>query len=335
MYINPFERMKGLKTEVKNESTLSNSRKELDYDMLAGNLNKGQMGILNQLHSNNKPAHNEPKPANIRVASREFQMTDYEIIKDISKTLKNTANDVQFYLALYNHDGNLISEISESLFLMPVVNINVAKNDLYLNPFLFLLKKIVKGLPKISFEDKKVLWDRIKLFARLLKSDEIANKKVDANSEVIINELEFDDPIEYIRKEFEEIIRAYDLKEKFVIVFSKINDYKKFKNTLNLIEAIFQGLPVFKFIIGVNENVLDQYGQDLYGTNLTDNLQHSELSIYAKKYLLREENTEENYDGEEAELEDSFLSTAELDEPVEKTNPPKYDYWAMRNKVPR
>jgi hypothetical protein len=57
---------------------------------------------------------------------------------------------------------------------------------------------------------------------------------------VIFNELEFDDPLEYIKNIFKEITNAYQLGENITIISSNSNSgYEKFKESFILIQAVF------------------------------------------------------------------------------------------------
>ncbi|GAA6238284.1 MAG: hypothetical protein SPLM_04060 [Spiroplasma phoeniceum] len=286
MYINPFERMKNMKLNTDETNTINMKSNGRNINLLQGNNKDGELTGDFLKNSNHNIKTDELKIDGITLSS-------FEIIRDLMKIFKEKNNEMQFFLAVMDK-GNCdsMSEIATSFFSMPLVNIDLLRIELYASPFLFLLKKIIKGLPKVSLEDKKVLWDRVKLFARTLKQSESLEQVNDSNSIVIVNELEFDDPLEYIRREFEEILCAYNITENIVVIFNNIDlvGYVKFKQIFSLVQAIFKGILQFKFIAGLNPLLIETYVKQMYGNYATDQLVAHEVSAYNKRYIIKNEN---------------------------------------------
>ncbi|WP_368486360.1 hypothetical protein [Spiroplasma sp. DGKH1] len=334
MYINPYERMKNLKLNTDEDE--NKATKEFDYrNLVRGRKNKPEAfneGLDLENHNLQQSFHNNDQPVATQKIKDAISLNSYEIIRDIVKIFKEKDSLVQFFLTLNTKgDNDVITELSNSFFSVPLVNLDMAKIDLYGSPFLFLLKKIVKGLPQVGLEDKKVLWDRVKLFARTLKSNEKNNNTSDSNTAVIINELEFDDPIEYIRKEFSEIIRAYEIKENIIILFNNVDlvGYEKFRELFILIHTIFKGLTAFKVITGFNPILVESYIKKNYDESLVNELINHELQIFDRKYnLLTNDNSEQDY-GQQPET-----ITAPIDNNEESLDQEEdtigFDYWALR-----
>ncbi|WFG96497.1 hypothetical protein M1771_00330 [Spiroplasma citri] len=331
MYINPFERMKNLKLNTDETNTINMKSNNRNINLLQGNNEDGELTGDSLKNNNHNIKTNELKIDGITLSS-------FEIIRDLMKIFKEKNNEMQFFLAVMDK-GNCdsMSEIATSFFSMPLVNIDLLRIELYASPFLFLLKKIIKGLPKVNLEDKKVLWDRVKLFARTLKQSESLEQVNDSNSIVIVNELEFDDPLEYIRREFEEILRAYDITENIVVIFNNIDlvEYVKFKQIFSLVQAIFKGILQFKFIAGLNPLLIETYVKQMYGNYATDQLVAHEVSVYNKRYIIKNEDdnvvtkepTKEAVDSYHPMSDFASVSTETEDEDDETIG---FDYWAMR-----
>ncbi|WP_419334659.1 hypothetical protein [Spiroplasma endosymbiont of Sarcophaga variegata] len=263
-------------------------------------------------------------------------LSNYEIVRDLIKTFKEKNNEMQYFLTIVdNQHQDSMSEIVSSFFLMPLVNIDLLRIELYASPFLFLLKRIIKWLPKVSLEDKKVLWDRVKLFARTLRNNELSEQTNDSNSVVIINELEFDDPLEYIKKEFEDILRAYEIKDNIVIIFNNIDlvGYAKFKTVFSLVYAIFKGIIQFKFIVALNPVLIETYVTQVYGNNLTDQLIKHEISVFDKCYIIRDDQDDNSVEQAAPKVEEEAPQPMQNFVPVEEEEDDEtigFDYWAMR-----
>ncbi|WP_227991318.1 hypothetical protein [Spiroplasma poulsonii] len=263
-------------------------------------------------------------------------LSNYEIVRDLIKTFKEKNNEMQSFLTIVdNQHQDSMSEIVSSFFSMPLVNIDLLRIELYASPFLFLLKRIIKGLPKVSLEDKKVLWDRVKLFARTLRNNELSEQTNDSNSVVIINELEFDDPLEYIKKEFEDILRAYEIKDNIVIIFNNIDlvGYAKFKTVFSLVHAIFKGIIKFKFIVALNPVLIETYVTQVYGNNLTEQLIKHEISVFDKCYIIRDDQDDNSVEQAAPKVEEEALQPMQNFAPVEEEEDDEtigFDYWAMR-----
>ncbi|WP_338955448.1 hypothetical protein [Spiroplasma endosymbiont of Polydrusus cervinus] len=328
MYINPFERMKNLKLNNDEPNTINMKSNRRNMNLLQGNNEEGDLAgdFLNNNHN--------IKTEELKIDG--ITLSSFEIIRDLMKIFKEKNNEMQFFLtAIDKRNCDSMSDIATSFFSMPLVNIDLLRIELYASPFLFLLKKIIKGLPKVSLEDKKILWDRVKLFARTLKQSEVSDQINDSNSIVIINELEFDDPLEYIHKEFEEILRAYDITENIVIIFNNIDlvGYVKFKQIFSLVQVIFKGILQFKFIVGLNPLLIETYVKQIYGNYATDQLIAHEVNVYHKRYIIKNEEdvaTKEAIKGED----DSYrpmtgFTTASEEEDDETIG---FDYWSMRGK---
>ncbi|WHQ37104.1 hypothetical protein [Spiroplasma sp. SV19] len=334
MYINPFERMKNLKLNT--EETKPNDSKSNDRKMNSTQVvNKGEdmtLGLFKNSGHEIRKNKNEEDLSKIDG----MVLSSYEIIRDLIKTFKEKNNEMQFFLTIIdNQHQESMSEIVSSFFSMPLVNIDLLRIELYASPFLFLLKRVIKGLPKVSLEDKKVLWDRVKLFARTLKNNELSEQTNDSNSVVIINELEFDDPLEYIKKEFEEILRAYEIKDNIVIVFNNIDlvGYAKFKTVFSLVHAIFKGIIQFKFIVALNPVLIETYVKQIYGNNLTDQLIGHEISIFNKCYIIRNDEDGSSVAKVTPKIEEETQHSMQNFVPVEEEEDDDtigFDYWAMR-----
>lgn len=291
MYTNPFERMKNLKLNT--EETKPSNSKSNEQKMNSTQVVNEDACMAVGLFKNSGQEIKKNKNDEELVMIDGVVLSNYEIIRDLIKTFKEKNNEMQFFLTIVdNQHQDSMSELVSSFFSMPLVNLDLLRIELYASPFLFLLKKIIKGLPKVSLEDKKVLWDRVKLFARTLRNNnELSEQTNDSNSVVIINELEFDDPLEYIKKEFEEILRAYEIKDNIVIIFNNIDlvIYAKFKTAFSLVRAIFKGIIQFKFIVALNPVLIETYVKQIYGDNLTNQLIKHEISIFNKCYIIRDD----------------------------------------------
>ncbi|MFJ1522054.1 hypothetical protein [Spiroplasma sp. ald] len=329
MYINPFERMKNMKLNTDETNTINMKSNGPNINLLQGNNEDVELTGDFLKNSNHNIKTDELKIDGITLSS-------FEIIRDLMKIFKEKNNEMQFFLAVMDkRNCDSMFEIATSFFSMPLVNIDLLRIELYASPFLFLLKKIIKGLPKVSLEDKKVLWDRVKLFARTLKQSESLEQVNDSNSIVIVNELEFDDPLEYIRREFEEILRAYDITENIVVIFNNIDlvGYVKFKQIFSLVQSIFKGILQFKFIAGLNPLLIETYVKQMYGNYATDQLVAHEVSAYNKRYIIKNENDNVVTKEPTKEAGDSyhpmsdFASVETENEDDEKIS---FDYWAMR-----
>ncbi|WP_374695806.1 hypothetical protein [Spiroplasma endosymbiont of Polydrusus formosus] len=327
MYINQFERMKNLKLNNDEQNTINKKNNKRNMNLLQGN-NEEEELVRGFLNNNHNTKNKELKIDGIILSS-------FEIIRDLMKIFKEKNNEMQFFLtAIDKRNCDSMSDIDTSFFSMPIVNIDLLRIELYYSPFLFLLKKIIKELPKVSLEDKKILWDRVKLFARTLKQNEISNQINDYNWIIIINELEFDDPLDYIRKEFEEILRAYNITESIVIIFNNIDlvGYVKFKQIFSLVQVIFKGILQFKFIVGLNPLLIETYVKQIYGNYATNQLIVHEVSVYHKRYIIKNEEGVATKKAIKKE-DDShcpmpYFTTASEEEEGDKTI--GFDYWAMR-----
>ncbi len=331
MYINPFERMKNIKLNTNETNTINIKSNGRNINLLKDNNEEEELKEDFIKNSNHNIKTDELKIDGITLSS-------FEIIRDLMKIFKEKNNEMQFFLAVMGKENcDSMSEIATSFFSMPLINIDLLRIELYASPFLFLLKKIINGLPKISLEDKKVLWDRVKLFARTLKQGESLEQVNDYNSIVIVNELEFDDPLEYIRREFEEILRAYDITENIVVIFNNIDlvGYVKFKKIFSLVQAIFKGILQFKFIAGVNPLLIKTYVKQMYGNYATDQLVDHEVIAYNKRYIIKNDNdnvitkdsTKEAVDS--YNLMSDFASVKTEDGDNKKIG---FDYWSMRGR---
>ncbi|WP_425380089.1 hypothetical protein [Spiroplasma endosymbiont of Stenodema calcarata] len=333
MYINPFERMKNLKlnTDETNSNNLKNSNNKTNSTKV---INNNETSALGSLENND---YEIKKTVNKEMLSKidGMVLSNYEIARDLIKTFKEKGNEMQFFLTIVdNQHQDSMSEIVSSFFSMSLVNLDLLRIELYASPFLFLLKKIIKGLPKVSLEDKKVLWDRAKLFARTLKNNDLSEQPNDSNSIVIINELEFDDPLEYIKKEFEEILRAYDIKDNIVIIFNNIDlvGYAKFKTVFSLVQAIFKGIVQFKFIVGLNPVLIETYVKQIYGNILTEQLIKHEISVFNKCYIINDDKDTNAVEKTTANIDEGSYQAAQNSAPVEEDDEETigFDYWAMR-----
>ncbi|AOX43385.1 hypothetical protein S100390_v1c00420 [Spiroplasma sp. NBRC 100390] len=334
MYINPFERMKNLKLNT--EETKPNNSKNNEQKMNSTQVVNGDKDMTVELFKNS--GHEVKKNKNEEELGKidGMVLSNYEIVRDLIKTFKEKNNEMQFFLTIVdNQHQDSMPEIVSSFFSMPLVNIDLLRIELYASPFLFLLKRIIKGLPKVSLEDKKVLWDRVKLFARTLKNNELSEQTNDSNSVVIINELEFDDPLEYIKKEFEEILRAYEIKDNIVIIFNNIDlvGYAKFKTVFSLVHAIFKGIIQFKFIVALNPVLIETYVKQIYGNNLTDQLIKHEISVFNKCYIIRDDDEGSSVEKVTSKVEEETQHSMQNFAPVEEEEDDDtigFDYWAMR-----
>ncbi|ALA98504.1 hypothetical protein SKUN_001647 [Spiroplasma kunkelii CR2-3x] len=321
--------MKNMKLNTYETNTINMKSNGRNINLLQGKNEDGKLTGDFLKNSNHNIKTDELKIDGITLSS-------FEIIRDLMKIFKEKNNEMQFFLAIMDK-GNCdsMSEIATSFFSMPFVNIDLLRIELYASPFLFLLKKIIKGLPKVSLEDKKVLWDRVKLFARTLKQSESLEQVNDFNSIVIVNELEFDDPLEYIRREFEEILRAYDITENIVVIFNNIDlvGYVKFKQIFILVQAIFKGILQFKFIAGLNLLLIETYVKQMYGNYATDQLVAHEVNAYNKRYIIKNENDSVFTKEPTKEAADSYhlMSPFDFVETEDKDDETiGFDYWAMR-----
>ncbi|MBH8622770.1 MULTISPECIES: hypothetical protein [Spiroplasma] len=334
MYINPFERMKNLKLNT--EETKPNNSKSNEQKMNSTQVVNEDAGMAVGLFKNS--GHEIKKNINKEELGKidGMVLSNYEIVRDLIKTFKEKNNEMQSFLTIVdNQHQDSMSEIVSSFFSMPLVNIDLLRIELYASPFLFLLKRIIKGLPKISLEDKKVLWDRVKLFARTLRNNELSEQTNDSNSVVIINELEFDDPLEYIKKEFEDILRAYEIKDNIVIIFNNIDlvGYAKFKTVFSLVHAIFKGIIQFKFIVALNPVLIETYVTQVYGNNLTEQLIKHEISVFDKCYIIRDDQDDNSVEQAAPKVEEEALQPMQNFAPVEEEEDDEtigFDYWAMR-----
>ncbi|WP_425379176.1 hypothetical protein [Spiroplasma endosymbiont of Polydrusus pterygomalis] len=314
--------MKNLKLNNDEPNTINMKSNTRNMNLLKGNLARD---FLNNNHNT--------KTEELKIDG--ITLSSFEIIRDLMKIFKEKNNEMQFFLtAIDKRNCDSMSDIATSFFSIPLVNVDLLRIELYASTFLFLLKKIIKGLPKISLEDKKILWDRVKLFARTLKQSEVSDQINDSNSIIIINELEFDDPLEYIRKEFEEILRAYDITENIVIIFNNIDlvGYVKFKKIFSLVQVIFKGILQFKFIVGLNPLLIETYVKQIYGNYATDQLIAHEVSVYHKRYIIKNEEDiapKEAIKGEDDSYRPvtGFTTASEEEENDETIG---FDYWAMR-----
>ncbi|UZQ29473.1 MAG: hypothetical protein OHM56_09895 [Spiroplasma phoeniceum] len=321
--------MKNMKLNTDETNTINMKSNGRNINLLQGNNEDGETTGDFLKNSNHNIKTDELKIDGITLSS-------FKIIRDLMKIFKEKNNEMQFFLAVMDK-GNCdsMSEIATSFFSMPLVNIDLLRIELYSSPFLFLLKKIIKGLPKVNLEDKKVLWDRVKLFALTLKQSESLEQVNDSNLILIVNELEFDDPLEYIRREFEEILRAYEITENIVVIFNNIDlvGYVKFKQIFRLVQAIFKGILQFKFIAGLNTLLIETYVKQMYGNYATDQLVANEVSAYNKRYIIKNENDNVVTKEPTKEAADSyhpmsdFASFETEDEDDETIG---FDYWAMR-----
>lgn len=334
MYINPFERMKNLKLNT--EETKPNNSKSNEQKMNSTQVVNEDAGMTVGLFKNSE--HEIKKNINKEELGKidGMVLSNYEIVRDLIKTFKEKNNEMQSFLTIVNNQHqDSMSEIVSSFFSMPLVNIDLLRIELYASPFLFLLKRIIKGLPKVSLEDKKVLWDRVKLFARTLRNNELSEQTNDSNSVVIINELEFDDPLEYIKKEFEDILRAYEIKDNIVIIFNNIDlaGYAKFKTVFSLVHAIFKGIIQFKFIVALNPVLIETYVTQVYGNNLTDQLIKHEISVFDKCYIIRDDQDDNSVEQAAPKVEEEVPQPMQNFAPVEEEEDDEtigFDYWAMR-----
>lgn len=158
--------MKNMKLNTDETNTINMKSNGRNINLLQGNNEDGELIGDFLKNSNHNIKTDELKIDGITLSS-------FEIIRDLMKVFKEKNNEMQSFLAVMDK-GNCdsMSEIATSFFLMSLVNIDLLRIELYASPFLFLLKKIIKGLPKVSLEDKKVLWDCVKLFTRTLKQSE-------------------------------------------------------------------------------------------------------------------------------------------------------------------
>lgn len=334
MYINPFERMKNLKlnTEEIKPNNLKSNEQKMNSTQVVNEDARMEVGLFKNSGHEIKKNVNEEELVKIDG----MVLSNYEIVRDLIKTFKEKNNEMQFFLAIVdNQHQDSMPEIVSSFFSMPLVNIDLLRIELYASPFLFLLKKIIKGLPKVSLEDKKVLWDRVKLFARTLRDNELSEQTNDSNSVVIINELEFDDPLEYVKKEFEEILWAYDIKNNIVIIFNNVDlvGYAKFKTVFSLVHAILKGIIQFKFIVALNQVLIETYVKQIYGNNLTDQLINHEISVFDKCYIIRDDHDGNSVKKVVPKVEEEAPQPIQNFAPVEEKEDDEtigFDYWAMR-----
>lgn len=210
---------------------------------------------------------------NTNNAYNNYAAGENQLIKEISKLCRDRSTDEQFF-ALLDRDERNIRAIRDEFIsqssILSIIKIDIKKLELYNESHIFLLKKIVKGLPLVSHEDKKILWDRIKLFSKVLNLKDKFNE-TDPNTMVILNELDFDEPLEYIKKEFDEILWAYSVNENIVILIENLYgiSYKKYRQIIDFLQAVFTNSINFKCVAFINEIhykrlISSEYGNEEY-----------------------------------------------------------------------
>ncbi|WP_342252713.1 hypothetical protein [Spiroplasma endosymbiont of Amphibalanus improvisus] len=282
MSVNPYNRIKSMRDQ------WSSQEKDRIYRNINSSNNFNNDNNLNQKNKTDDIYDNR-----------------VQIIRNVLGVIKNKEQDNQFISLFIDNDIQVIDDVKESLFGLSLIEADTQKIKLYGSPFLFLLKRIVKSLPLVTLEDKRVLWDRIKLFSKTL-SHISEQEQNELNSSVILNEIEFDDPIEYIKNEFAEVLRAYNINKDIVIVFTNIHitGYEFFRDLLVLMHAIFDDLKLFKFISGINSTQLNNYVISKYGENQKEIMLKQELNLFNinldKFGNLYNDNTEDKVEEEQS-----------------------------------
>ncbi len=186
------------------------------------------------------------------ISSSKNTYTSVQIIDElINKFFKNVSDEKFSFVIYTNLIGKKCSDKIMDIVLskFDFIKIDISKISLYNSTILFFLKRIIKNLPLVSNSDKKILWDRILLFAKSLDM-KINDIKSPIPSNIVYDDIEYDDPIEYIKNEIIEVIRAYNITNTINIYLENLdaNDYSLFKKIYLFISKIFFNISQFKFI---------------------------------------------------------------------------------------
>ncbi len=220
-----------------------------------------------------------------------YEMSLNQTLDSLAMTFFNKNSDAQFAFLLYE---NIFSKKQCDQVLTVVINqhkfikINISKIKLYKQPSLFLLKIIIKNIPFVNQNDKKILWDRIILFLKVLCFENQADANINISSNIVYEDIEFDDPIEFIRNEIKDVLRAYSIVDSINIYFDNLDltSYEFFKNIFAFVQAIFMGITQFKFISELYKvNIILDLQERYPGNNNFDELINFELKTSQNYFL--------------------------------------------------
>ncbi|AHI54211.1 hypothetical protein SSABA_v1c08120 [Spiroplasma sabaudiense Ar-1343] len=186
-------------------------------------------------------------------------------IDDVIDALVNTHSRKQFFGLLGNQDevGNQIFAIKSGAGPMDVISIEAKKVFLYSAPFSFLLKQIINHLPLVKIEDKKVLWERISILLSALNYG-----KGDSDYCFDFEEsLDFDDPLEAIRLEFNDVFQAYNYRRPLVILVKDFRglQFDDVNKMVSFVTTVFERVTNIKVLIEINPSLITSHYQNYIG----------------------------------------------------------------------
>ncbi|AXK50920.1 hypothetical protein [Spiroplasma alleghenense] len=183
-------------------------------------------------------------------------------IDEVIDSLRSVHNKKQFFALLGNQEevGNEIFNIKSGAGSVNIINIEAKKVYLYNGPFSFFLKQFINHMPVVKIEDKKVLWERISVLLSALNYG-----KGDADFCYDFEEsLDFDDPLEAIRLEFNEVFEAYAYREPLVILIRDFRglEFEDVNSMVSFVTTIFSRVPNIKVLIEINPNLITAHYQN-------------------------------------------------------------------------
>ncbi len=179
--------------------------------------------------------------------------TSIEVIDELlNKFFKKSVDKYISFLIYHNMSSkNSCEKIMEIILSkFNFVKIDALNLHLYRSPLFFLAKKIIKNLPVVSYDDKKVLWERILVFFKSFNMKVYENYNKELSSETVFTEIEYDDPIFYVKKEIGDILRIYNINQTINIYINNLDviNYDFMKKIYLFVNVLFGEFVQFRFI---------------------------------------------------------------------------------------
>lgn len=202
-----------------------------------------------------KPAVVEQKVKTKQINPGAPQLTVVELIEKIN------ANELEgsVYGIIENSNEDIFEQVIDLLPKNQQVIVEVQEIFQYTSPELILLREIIKQLPLISLEDKRVLWEKSSL---CLSATEYG--KTGSELDDMIEEVGIADPIKLIVDEFMIAFAAYGLNK--IITPVIIKNLKKIElaemiPVLQFIYEVFAQIKPLKFLLQFNEQLMHNVKQ--------------------------------------------------------------------------